>query len=72
VDVLTSVSVRPWAAVVAFVIGFGAAVPFMNTSLYTGPVAAALHGADLAYYVGLVVSLAAYFLLRGRAPVDLE
>jgi len=38
----------------------------MNTSLYTGPVASALHGADLAYYVGLVVSLAAYFLLRRR------
>jgi NCS1 family nucleobase:cation symporter-1 len=66
VDVLAAVSVRPWAALVAFVVGFGAAVPFMNTSLYTGPVAAALHGADLAYYVGLVVSLAAYFLLRRR------
>ena len=70
VDVLASTSVRPWAALVAFVVGFGAAVPFMNTSLYTGPVAAALHGADLAYYVGLVVSLAAYFLLRRR--LDLE
>ncbi|WP_318307613.1 purine-cytosine permease family protein [Amycolatopsis solani] len=72
VDVLAAVSVRPWAAVVAFVLGFGAAVPFMNTSLYTGPVAAALHGADLAYYVGLVVSLAAYSLLRGRSRVDLK
>ncbi|HEY3480296.1 MAG TPA: cytosine permease, partial [Streptomyces sp.] len=66
VEVLSSVSVRPWAALVAFVVGFGAAVPFMNTSLYTGPVASALHGADLAYYVGLVVSLAAYLLLRRR------
>jgi NCS1 family nucleobase:cation symporter-1 len=72
VDVLASTSVRPWAALVAFVVGFGAAVPFMNTSLYTGPVASALHGADLAYYVGLVVSLAAYSLLRGRASVDIE
>lgn len=72
VDVLAATSVRPWAALVAFVVGFGAAVPFMNTSLYTGPVASALHGADLAYYVGLVVSLAAYFLLRRRASVDIE
>ncbi|WP_328444022.1 purine-cytosine permease family protein [Amycolatopsis sp. NBC_00438] len=72
VDARAATTTRPWAAVVAFVAGFGAAVPFMNTSLYTGPVAAALHGADLAYYVGFVVSLAAYFLLRGRRPVDLD
>ncbi len=70
VDVLAERSVRPWAALVAFVIGFGAAVPFMNTTIYTGPVAAALHGADLAYYVGFVVSLAAYFPLRHA--VDLK
>jgi len=58
--------VRGWAALVAFVAGFAAAVPFMNTTVYTGPVAAALHGADLAYYAGFVVSLAVYLLLRGR------
>jgi NCS1 family nucleobase:cation symporter-1 len=58
--------VRSWAALVAFVVGFAAAVPFMNTTVYTGPVAAALHGADLAYYAGFVVSLVVYLLLRGR------
>ncbi|WP_328607055.1 cytosine permease [Amycolatopsis sp. NBC_00345] len=57
---------RSWAALVAFVAGFAAAVPFMNTTVYTGPVAAALHGADLAYYAGFVVSLVVYLLLRGR------
>jgi NCS1 family nucleobase:cation symporter-1 len=72
IDVPAETSVRPWAALVAFVLGFAAAVPFMDTSVYTGPVAAALHGADLAYYSGFVVSLAAYFLLRGRKPVDLK
>lgn len=72
VDVLTELRrpVRSWAALVAFVVGFAAAVPFMNTTVYTGPVAAALHGADLAYYAGFVVSLVAYTLLRGRRPVD--
>ncbi|MDT8916128.1 cytosine permease [Amycolatopsis sp. PS_44_ISF1] len=60
--------VRSWAALVAFVAGFAAAVPFMNTTVYTGPVAAALGGADLAYYVGFVVSLAVYLPLRGRRP----
>ncbi|MFB9931491.1 purine-cytosine permease family protein [Amycolatopsis halotolerans] len=74
IDVLAELQrpVRGWAALVAFVVGFAAAVPFMNTTVYTGPVAAALHGADLAYYAGFVVSLVAYTLLRGRRPVDLQ
>ncbi|WP_037367305.1 purine-cytosine permease family protein [Amycolatopsis orientalis] len=74
VDVLAELRrpVRGWAAIVAFVVGFAAAVPFMNTTVYTGPVAAALHGADLAYYAGFVVSLVAYTLLRGRRTVDLQ
>ncbi|MYW92830.1 cytosine permease [Amycolatopsis rubida] len=74
VDVLAELRrpVRSWAALAAFVAGFAAAVPFMNTTVYTGPVAAALHGADLAYYAGFVVSLAAYTLLRGRRTVDLQ
>lgn len=71
-DVLAEKSVRPWAALVAFVLGFAAAVPFMNTTVYTGPVAAALHGADLAYYVGFVVSLAAYFPLRRLTSSNVE
>ncbi|MBB1155321.1 purine-cytosine permease family protein [Amycolatopsis dendrobii] len=74
VDVLAELRrpVHSWAALVAFVVGFAAAVPFMNTTVYTGPVAAALHGADLAYYAGFVVSLVAYTVLRGRRPVDLQ
>ena len=72
VDVLAEKSVRPWAAAVAFVLGFAAAVPFMNTTVYTGPVAVALHGADLAYYAGFVVSLAAYFPLRRLTSSKVE
>lgn len=53
-----------WPALVAFVLGCAAAVPFMNTTIYTGPVASALHGADLAYYVGLVASGLIYAVLR--------
>ncbi|MGI5471898.1 purine-cytosine permease family protein [Streptomyces sp. CA-132043] len=55
-----------WPAVLAFVGAFAVAVPFMNTSLYVGPVAEALHGADLAYYVAFVVSVAVYAPLRLR------
>lgn len=32
----------------------------MNTSLFVGPVAERLHGADLAYFVNFVVAAALY------------
>ena len=53
-----------WPALAAFVLGFCAMVPFMNTSIVTGPVASALHGADLAFYVGFVVTGALYYPMR--------
>lgn len=53
-------------ALVAFCAAFAAAVPFMNTGLYTGPVAAALHGADLAYYAAFLTALVVYAPLRLR------
>ncbi len=62
-------SARPqpwWPALLAFGAAFAAAVPFMDTSLYTGPVAAALHGADLAYYAAFLAALLVYAPLRTR------
>lgn len=54
-----------WGAALALVVGFGAAVPFMNASgVLEGPVARALDGGDLAYYVGLVVAAIVYWPLR--------
>ena len=47
-------------AVIAFVVAFGAAVPFMNTSIIVGPVARAWHGADVAYYVNFLVAAITY------------
>jgi len=62
------------AAVAAFVVAYAAAVPFMNTSLFTGPIAAAWHGADVAYFVNFLVAgllYGSYRLLRSRpANVD--
>ena len=48
------------AALVAFLVAYGAAIPFMNTTLLQGPVAVAWHGADLAYFVNFFVALAVY------------
>ncbi len=56
-----------WPALIAFVVSFGAMVPFMNTSIVVGPVASALDGADLAFYVGFAVAWVIYYVLRRRA-----
>jgi nucleobase:cation symporter-1, NCS1 family len=48
------------AALVAFVLAYAAAIPFMNTSLIQGPVANAWHGADIAYFVNLLVAAVLY------------
>jgi NCS1 family nucleobase:cation symporter-1 len=47
-------------ALVVFVVAYVAAIPFMNTSLLQGPVAVAWHGADIAYYVNLLVAAVLY------------
>ena len=48
------------AAVIVFVLAYAAAIPFMNTSLIEGPVARAWHGADVAYFVNLLVAAVLY------------
>ncbi|MER6371660.1 cytosine permease [Streptomyces mirabilis] len=66
---LAAESARPrpwWPALVAFAAAFAAAVPFMSTSLYVGPVAHALHGADTAYGVAFLAALLVYAPLRLR------
>jgi NCS1 family nucleobase:cation symporter-1 len=53
-----------WPAIVAFCVAFGVMVPFMDTSIIVGPVANALKGADIAFYVGFVVAGVLYYVLR--------
>ena len=63
------------AAVVAFVLAYAAAVPFMNTSLFTGVVAKAWHGADVAYFVNFRCRSALFTAanrLLGSRPANLE
>jgi NCS1 family nucleobase:cation symporter-1 len=47
-------------ALIAFVVAFGAAVPFMDTSIIVGPVAKAWDGADVAYFVNFLVAAIIY------------
>jgi nucleobase:cation symporter-1, NCS1 family len=47
-------------ALTAFVLAYVAAIPFMNTTLIQGPVARAWYGADIAYFVSLLVAATLY------------
>jgi NCS1 family nucleobase:cation symporter-1 len=50
-----------WSGLIALVAGFGAAVPFMNTTLFVGPVPAhLLYGGDIAYFTGFAVAAVVY------------
>ena len=50
-----------WRGLLAYFAGFAAMIPFFSTGLYTGPVAGALGGADVAMLVGLPVAGGVYW-----------
>ena len=53
-------------AIVASFIGIIVQLPFANTSLYVGPWANLVDGADLSWLVGLVVTCPLYYCLATR------
>ncbi|WP_033292472.1 purine-cytosine permease family protein [Amycolatopsis jejuensis] len=53
-------------AIVSYVAGIGVQIPFLSTTLYTGPAAAALGGIDLSWIVGLVITSPLYLVLMRR------
>jgi NCS1 family nucleobase:cation symporter-1 len=55
-----------WPGLVAFLVGLVASVPFMNSTLYTGPLVNLLHGGDISYYIGMIVAGVLYYVL---API---
>jgi len=55
-----------WRGLTAYAAGLLAMIPFVVTVWWTGPVAAALGGADIALFVGLLVSAVVYLIL-GRS-----
>ena len=59
-----------WRGLTAYGVGFVVMIPCFSTGLYTGPVARALGGADIAMLVGLPVAALVY-LLTCRS-LDLE
>jgi len=61
-------------ALIALVVGFAVSIPFMNQTLFVGPLVNTLGGADIAYVVGFIVSAIVYSILEGQqstaVPVD--
>jgi NCS1 family nucleobase:cation symporter-1 len=55
-------------ALAVFVLGVVAQIPFISTTFYTGPIATALGGVDIAWLVGLVVSGLCYIVVARVAP----
>jgi NCS1 family nucleobase:cation symporter-1 len=55
-----------WIGISAYLVGILVEVPFMSTTLYTGPAAKALNGTDLSWIVGLAVTVPLYYLLATR------
>jgi nucleobase:cation symporter-1, NCS1 family len=51
-----------WRGLTAYAVGFVVMIPFFSSGLYTGPVARALGGADIAMLVGLPVAAGVYLL----------
>ncbi|VEF11087.1 ABC transporter permease [Pseudomonas fluorescens] len=55
-----------WIAIFVFLATIALEIPFMNTSLYVGPIASSLQGIDLAWVVGLVFPASCYYVLMIR------
>jgi NCS1 family nucleobase:cation symporter-1 len=53
-------------AVSVFLLTIAVEVPFINCSVYEGPLAKALGGADLSWIVGLVLGCVAYYWYAAR------
>jgi purine-cytosine permease-like protein len=61
-----------WRGITAYVVAFGCMVPFFSTPAFTGPVANALHGADISIFVGLPVAAGLYWLFARSIDVAAE
>jgi NCS1 family nucleobase:cation symporter-1 len=58
-------------AVACYVFGIAVQLPFVDSPLYRGPVAAAMGGVDLSWIVGLLLTAPAYYWLARRTqPAD--
>ncbi|HWH25638.1 MAG TPA: cytosine permease [Pseudolysinimonas sp.] len=53
-------------AIIAYVVGIAIQIPFLSTTLYTGPIATLLGGIDISWIVGLAAICPFYYVLMKR------
>jgi purine-cytosine permease-like protein len=61
-----------WRGLVSYLIGFAVMIPFFSNTLFTGPVATALEGADISVFIGLPVSAILYWILTRNLDLSEE
>lgn len=61
-----------WQGMTAYIVGFIAMIPFFSTTFYTGPIAAALGGADISFIIGLPVSGVLYMVFARSLDKEAE
>jgi len=62
-----------WHGIISYLVGFGVMVPFFSVgTLYVGPIAHAMDGADLSLFVGLPVAGLLYWWLSRSIDVSAE
>jgi NCS1 family nucleobase:cation symporter-1 len=61
-----------WRGIISYLAGFGAMLPFLSTSKYTGFIADALNGADISLFLGLPVAGVLYYVLARSIDVETE
>ncbi len=52
-----------WRALVAYIVAILVEIPFISSTLYTGPLVSYLGGADISWLIGLVVASVLYYVL---------
>lgn len=61
-----------WRGLGAYLVGIVAMIPFVVTVWFTGPVASAMGGVDVALFVGLIASAVAYVVVARSLDLDAE
>ncbi|MGH3068117.1 MAG: purine-cytosine permease family protein [Streptosporangiaceae bacterium] len=51
-----------WVALVIYAVSIGVEIPFINSTLYVGPLVKHLGGADIAWIIGIVVASVLYYV----------
>ncbi|MEW2301282.1 cytosine permease [Streptomyces sp. NPDC006655] len=62
-----------WQGIISYLVGFAVMIPFFSVgTLYVGPAAKALDGADISLFIGLPVSAVLYWALTRSIDVEEE